>query len=1045
MSSAGQAAAAAGVVPAQLGFLAIYNPSLGTTDETIEDQIVYYGGATVDATTESSRSSSSFSSSFSSSRRRRSSASAAAPTAHLAPDERNERLRQIGLAQGMVAFGRSFADDQAVDTIETDKTRVILHELEPGWWMLASIDLTRLPGADAPSSDGTTTTTATATAEYSAREVKPAALLLQDLLRAHSIFLLHHDVSLESLFRRVTPRSRFTVLLARYWDIFLSSWSVLLHGNPVRDVLPGMRLAASGELGIGVGEEERGSGEREVLEGLIDSTNGLVDLVVCKYGDLSLEEAENWSSTGQADDDSIDGDDEHGESSAMWLGAGSGLGAEDGAIFLGVGALSRRALRDLTYWMEDVYCWGHDAYGIADNPSAPARQIRHRKKVPPAMGSISEQQQQQQQQQEKKKINKKQQQPEQAMAPPPSLLPPPPVTQLAARRGKPSTPTPTEAQPIPTPKSSSSPPKDSASGGTPSSTLSEGAGGMDRYMSIMKLGYGTHWSLGGSSSGDVASDESAKNAPGTTKAGSNAKRSRFHNESRAGRFLIPLVDEADEKSRASVEASATSAVADWEDSTKPKEMSKPPPKAPPRTIFVPRPKADARPASQNTLRGAGTAKGKHQEADSSAVAAVATVGVDRLRVVVYAQRPFLYTFLFEEQQDDGAAKSEGEGPPRMSETAIQTLIDRQLSVLHKPLLSSTAYRPDKPSMVGAASMLNTAVASSSSSSAASGSIYDLIWDPSMLTIHSTIPNIPDPQAAMAMAAGTQGRPASKKEPAKWRKDLQGKNLPPPPPWSRVEALNTHMQILNMYAATRTNGAELERMCKTSRGWWIVWNRLVDRSAANNDDGGSSGRGQSKYGSTLFEEDEEDVGDDGRKTNSGGTASDDNDDDDDDGGGGGYQRAPSDCDSDDTATAQAPALGTYTVRKEIILIRKASDHIDNASTGGRGRDALGAETTGGGSSGGGSSGGGSSGGGLLGMGRASSAMRAFSAGAYLGFGSGSSGSGGSAMRSSSEAAAAEAAAAAGDRGAGWADGASRLAQGIGVDTKKYIEGLLTINK
>ena len=29
-------------VPAQLGFLAIYNPSLGTTDETLEQQIVYY-------------------------------------------------------------------------------------------------------------------------------------------------------------------------------------------------------------------------------------------------------------------------------------------------------------------------------------------------------------------------------------------------------------------------------------------------------------------------------------------------------------------------------------------------------------------------------------------------------------------------------------------------------------------------------------------------------------------------------------------------------------------------------------------------------------------------------------------------------------------------------------------------------------------------------------------------------------------------------------------------------------------------------------------
>jgi hypothetical protein len=31
------------------------------------------------------------------------------------------------------------------------------------------------------------------------------------------------------------------------------------------------------------------------------------------------------------------------------------------------------------------------------------------------------------------------------------------------------------------------------------------------------------------------------------------------------------------------------------------------------------------------------------------------------------------------------------------------------------------------------------------------------------------------------------------------------------------------------------------------------------------------------------------------------------------------------------------------------------------------------------------------------------------------------------------------------GGGWADGASRLAQGIGVDTRRYIEGLLSLNR
>lgn len=108
-----------GVVPAQLGFLAIFNPSLGYTDETIDDQIVYYTSIT------------------SSSGARKSKRARSKPTLEISQEERNERLRQIGLAQGMVSFAKDFADGAAVDVVDTDKSRVVLHELEPGWWILA--------------------------------------------------------------------------------------------------------------------------------------------------------------------------------------------------------------------------------------------------------------------------------------------------------------------------------------------------------------------------------------------------------------------------------------------------------------------------------------------------------------------------------------------------------------------------------------------------------------------------------------------------------------------------------------------------------------------------------------------------------------------------------------------------------------------------------------------------------------------------------------------------------------------------------------------
>ena len=104
------------VVPAQLGFLAIYNPSLGTTDETLVDQIVYY-------------------SSQESRRAKRKPKGLDAPQA--TKECENEKLRHIGLAQGMVEFAKTFSEGKSMDTIETEKSRIILHEIEAGWWILA--------------------------------------------------------------------------------------------------------------------------------------------------------------------------------------------------------------------------------------------------------------------------------------------------------------------------------------------------------------------------------------------------------------------------------------------------------------------------------------------------------------------------------------------------------------------------------------------------------------------------------------------------------------------------------------------------------------------------------------------------------------------------------------------------------------------------------------------------------------------------------------------------------------------------------------------
>ena len=107
----------ADVVPACLSFLAIYNPSLSNSDENVRDQIVYYYKKDQQSWKERK--------------------SNDGPGAEENQDELNEKLRQVGLAQGMVQFGRDFAGGDAVDAIETEKSRIVVHNLEGNWWLLA--------------------------------------------------------------------------------------------------------------------------------------------------------------------------------------------------------------------------------------------------------------------------------------------------------------------------------------------------------------------------------------------------------------------------------------------------------------------------------------------------------------------------------------------------------------------------------------------------------------------------------------------------------------------------------------------------------------------------------------------------------------------------------------------------------------------------------------------------------------------------------------------------------------------------------------------
>ncbi|KAI0164506.1 hypothetical protein GGR52DRAFT_560207 [Hypoxylon sp. FL1284] len=799
------------VVPAQLGFLAIFNPSLGTTDDTLDDQIVYYASVN----TQSKK------------RRHR---SRGKPTDSISHDERNERLRQIGLAQGMVEFSRGFAEGQPVNTIDTEKSRVVLHELEPGWWILASIDLTKLPlpprlGGPSPNQRDNPSENV----EYSSRELKPAALLMQDLLRAHSVFLLHHAASLSALFVR-SRRSKFISILNRYWDLFLSTWDVMLHGNPATNVFGGIKIAACGELGVGVGEEERGSGEREVLEGFVDRVEGLIDLVVSKFGPSDPEADEDPKK--EKDPKAVD------DSAPKWLGTGEEPGAEDGAIFLGVGTLSRNSLRDIAYWMEDLYTWSEDAYGVRDSPAS-IRQTRMPKKTP--------------------KRNDK--------------------NDLQRQSVEIPTTAPTEPD--------AAPPKDAED--------SADGGGVNRFMSYLKMGYGTHWTLGNSGGSEATSqDGTAPEAdpkndnppPGDPRPSTTSRRPSKALSVDSGHYLIGLLGNVEEAGSVDHDEGGDVSDGGFEDVENNSRVLL-------RTLTVELEKADRPEAEMKRDFGSQdhellTTKERHGGFPEETLQfdSQDRNKTEKVRVVVYVNKPFIYTFLFQNRTDSLAWEG------------LYRSLHYQLAPLRKPLATSTAYRPGRPDV-----------------GAIGSHIFDLVWDPKAMTVHSTIPSIPAP--------------------------VQTTQEEPQPVWSRAEAVNTHNQILNTYIATLAESSELERTCKTNRGWWVVWTRIVEKE---DDDAQNSPPEPEPSSSSSSDASQATAG----------------------------LRQSGSIDSADSSQDRRKAVGARTkanVKKEIFLIRRAGEH---------------------------------------------SRLRGLS-GSYA------------------------------EGGSGWADGASRLAQGIGVDTKKYIEGLLSLGR
>ena len=698
-----------------------------------------------------------------------------------------------------------------MDSIETEKSRIVLYELEKDWWILASVDLTRLPAAN------------THTVEYSSREVAPSRLLLQQLLQAHSIFLLHQATSLADLYLNI-PRDEFCNRLDRFWTKFIHKWDVLLHGNPAIDIYNGAKLAAGGELGIGVGEEELGSAEREVLEGFVDRTAGLVDLLVSRFG----HEAENASQRPSASSTKQN-------HMRPWLGTDQDPRPSDGIIFSGVGAVSRKSVTTISQWMGWIFKYGEGAYGVGESPSSKTRRKRRAtvrqtgSKYPPDAGPRSL-----------------------ASRPSPSIRPPPSSDlrrrAMHNRANSPGIPPPLVTVVEQSLQKATSDADTAETTDVPVENISASSQAEDNFLfdpSRMKkyltLGYGSSWSFSTPKSTPLDPQISHRTEERSTSAfeadltkNTTSESSEYDSmvrreedplteivpipepsdeethpyvqpiEPPLGRFLIGLIEDFDLDAKQSpTEETST----EGDQSPELEENSR----IALRTLIV---EMDSHHSSMTPT----SEHPQHRESQKSSPESPELY--HKVRVALYVHQPFIFTFLFAVHT------------PSLAYPTFYRSIDHQLGPLQKPLLNST---DPKRAIERIASSLSDRETNMSSPSLGLPlePIYDLFYDPAKLTIRSSIPNIPIPgtRETEGLSNPTSSHYASGSWltlgiPTSASYTPQSSALTPSATSvNRIQALNIHTHILNMHASTRQLPHEVERSVKTSRGFWVLWMKI----------------------------------------------------------------------------------------------------------------------------------------------------------------------------------------------------------------------------
>ncbi|KAH8150511.1 uncharacterized protein LAJ45_05206 [Morchella importuna] len=723
------------VTPAALSSLAIYNPSLGPTEKSVHDQIVFY-------------------------------------TSRKGSVSSDTKLREIGLAQGIVEFARGFSKTENLSSIETQKSRIVTLEIEePGWWILAQIDLTYIhnPSTYPP------------TVEYSSREVAPPLVLLAQIRQAYNQFRFHYGSFAQN--HAKLGRTAFCRRLEKYWLRWAwGRWEVMLHGSPGTVAFGdgGIKMVG-GRPGREIAEEERKFlrtwAEKE-------KTKGMVDMVVFRFGDFIEEEKDKdknksaqsgywfWGNTTKAVAAAMS------TTSTLPKGNSSkGPGIimpQDGCIFPGTGSLEACSVRDIATYISELYQYGDDI----SRRSASGKQKKNRKRPKGLFNKTSGS----------------------GYSADNSSVESSPRRSLSTVRD--------EARSTPPPPAAGSNLKPSADEASDESrgrmgqtataeesrkskiTLNSNA----KIFNLLTFG----WS-GGSTKSAAANDSNTgtTNTPTvasgvTPTSTTTAADATITSSSEPEPTPPPMtnVDPMEHVERAPQEQLAemmATAARDAQSTgritsrTVWAERKKPPPSPPPSP---PSPEQDN--ASRSTEVAVADASGKGKRKDNSSQGQTtqqASINLEEFRIVVYTNHPFIFAFIFESTS------------AQLTSPAFYRTLHHQLAPLHGPLLKSSNLSP-----TAAADLAKNASSSSKlhHSAPPAKPPYDLLYNPTTLMIHSTVPPIPEP-----------GPESSQQQSG----------------WSRAEAFHVHTLILGILCETMRDRAEQERSARSTRGWWINWMRL----------------------------------------------------------------------------------------------------------------------------------------------------------------------------------------------------------------------------